>query len=159
MIASPVRSDHALADTGFPATRLEVEVTEAALVSNVELVKANLLTFQAHGIRVALDDFGTGFSSLAHLRQLPFDRIKIGRTFVMALPGDAESSRIVEAILGLSRGFGVAAIAEGIENSEVAQTLAALGCEYGQGYHFGRPMAPRDLERAFALCRQPAPAA
>ncbi len=138
-----------LAEASFPPQRLEIEVTEAGVISSAATARAILLAIQAVGIRVALDDFGTGYSSLAHLHQLSFDRIKIDRSFVMSLHDKAESAKIVGAIIGLSKSLAIVTTAEGIEDAATARHLSALGCEVGQGYHYGRPMTAGDLQARF----------
>jgi diguanylate cyclase (GGDEF)-like protein len=130
-----------LQQTGTDPLRLEVEITETALLSSMDVAKKSLLTLQRAGVRVALDDFGTGYSSLVHLRQLPLNKIKIDRSFVSHLLDDLENRKIVAAIVGLGKSLGIAVTAEGIETKEVALMLAALGCDFGQGYFFAKPMA------------------
>jgi diguanylate cyclase (GGDEF)-like protein len=129
-----------LHQTGTDPMRLEVEITETALVSSMDVAKNSLLALQRAGVRVALDDFGTGYSSLVHLRLLPLNKIKIDRSFVSHLLEDAESRKIVAAIVGLGKSLGIATTAEGIETKDVALSLAALGCDFGQGYFFAKPM-------------------
>ena len=130
-----------LHDSGFPASRLEVEITESALVDDFDLVKKTLLEFKAYGAQIALDDFGTGYSSLHHLRELPFDVVKIDRSFIMSMAESEESRTIVDAIIALSHSLGLAIVAEGIENVESLERLADLGCEFGQGFLYGEPHA------------------
>lgn len=125
----------------FPPTRLEIEITETALVSDIESAKLILTALQSIGIRISLDDFGTGYSSLYHLRELRFDKIKIDRSFIQSMMENDESEKIVEAIVSLAKSLGLPTVAEGIENPEVLQQLAAMGCEYGQGYYFGKAMS------------------
>jgi len=129
-----------LTQAEFDPTRLEVEVTESALTSDIQAARANLRALQQAGISVALDDFGTGYSSLCHLRDINFDRIKIDRSFVQVLGECAESGKIVDAILALGRSLGVQTTAEGIENTINSQWLAERGCTNGQGFLFGMPM-------------------
>ena len=128
-----------LAETGFEPDRLEVEITENALVEDFQAAKTLLLSLKARGVRIALDDFGTGYSSLNHLRQLPFDKLKIDRSFVMAMQESEESRKIVDAIVSLSHSLGLEIVAEGIEDSAAAEHLSRLGCEFGQGFLYGRP--------------------
>jgi diguanylate cyclase (GGDEF)-like protein len=128
-----------LQQTGTDPTRLEVEITETALVSSMDVAKKSLLALQRAGVRVALDDFGTGYSSLVHLRQLPLNKIKIDRSFVSHLLEDEENRKIVAAIVGLGKSLGIAITAEGIETQEVAVSLAGMGCDFGQGYFFAKP--------------------
>jgi EAL domain-containing protein (putative c-di-GMP-specific phosphodiesterase class I) len=105
-------------------------------------------------MRVALDDFGTGYSSLQHLRMLPFDKIKIDRSFVQALGDDPEALKIVRAITSLAQSLELPVVAEGIESAETAEQLLAMGCNEGQGFYFGVPVSAdrvgaelRDSER------------
>ncbi len=129
-----------LVETGFPANRLEVEITESSLFKNLSLAQSIVGSLKNQGILIALDDFGTGYSSLAHLRALPFDRIKIDRSFVSSMLDNAESAAIVSAIAGLGASLDVPITAEGIEDEKIIEKLSALGCSKGQGWHFGQPM-------------------
>jgi len=133
-----------LTETGFPASRIEVEITENSLVEDIDDARAILYSLKNQGIRIALDDFGTGYSSLIHLRDLPLDKIKIDRSFVTSLKTDIGSAKIVSAILGLVTSLGLPTVAEGIESEEVARILTDLGCAYGQGYLYSRPMTAQD---------------
>jgi predicted signal transduction protein with EAL and GGDEF domain len=128
------------ASTNFDPKRLEVEVTESALMGDIDAARATLQALQSAGVSVALDDFGTGYSSLGHLRDITFDRIKIDRSFVQSLGQSEESGKIVDAVLALGRSLGVRTTAEGIENLTNSQWLADKGCTDGQGFLFGRPM-------------------
>ncbi len=128
-----------LVETGFPANRLEIEITETSLFENLALAQSIVGSLKNQGIRLALDDFGTGYSSLAHLRALPFDRIKIDKSFVTSIIENAESAAIVNAITRLGDSLGLPVTAEGIENSQIEERLRQLGCHKGQGWHFGRP--------------------
>ncbi len=134
-----------LNEVGFPPGRLEIEITENALVADIEAAKAILASFQSLGIKVSLDDFGTGYSSLQHLRELPFDKIKIDRSFVQTMQENPESAKIISAILGLARSLGLPTTAEGIENADVMQRVADDGCEYGQGYYFGKAVPAAEI--------------
>lgn len=130
-----------LIETGFPASRLEVEITESSLFKNLVLAQSIVGSLKNQGIRIALDDFGTGYSSLAHLRALPFDRIKIDRSFVSSMMENAESAAIVNAIAGLGSSLQVPITAEGIEDEHVVAKLRELGCSKGQGWLFGQPLS------------------
>jgi len=130
-----------LTETGFPANRLEIEITESALFANLALAQSIVGSLKNQGIRLALDDFGTGYSSLAHLRALPFDRIKIDKSFIMSINDNAESAAIVHAITRLGESLNLPITAEGIETAAIADRVSALGCARGQGYLYGRPMA------------------
>lgn len=129
-----------LVETGFPASRLEVEITESSLFKNLSLAQSIVGSLKNQGIQIALDDFGTGYSSLAHLRALPFDRIKIDRSFVSSMLENAESAAIVSAIAGLGASLNVPITAEGIEDERIIDKLRELGCTKGQGWYFGQPM-------------------
>ena len=125
-----------LEEEGFASTRLEIEVTESALIKDIEAAKFVISSFQEHGIAVSLDDFGTGYSSLYHLRNLKFDKIKIDKSFVQSLHVNTESAKIVDAVLGLARSLGMQVVAEGIEDQAAMAHLLTRGCDYGQGYYF-----------------------
>jgi diguanylate cyclase (GGDEF)-like protein len=139
-----------LAEERFAPSRLELEITETALAGDIKIAKTILTDFQRAGIKVSLDDFGTGYSSLYHLRELKFDKVKIDKSFVLSMQRDNESEKIVDAILSLAHSLGMPAVAEGIETREALHRLRAKGCEYGQGYHFGKAMSARDV--ATLLC-------
>ncbi|MBO9378537.1 EAL domain-containing protein [Sphingomonas histidinilytica] len=141
-----------LTETSFPAERLEVEITEAALFENLGLAASIVASLKNQRIRVALDDFGTGYSSLTHLRTLPLDRIKIDRSFVLRMTEDAEAAALVRLIVSLAQGLDVPVLAEGVETGEIAAMLTAIGCTMGQGWHFGRP-APARTTRALLAGR------
>ena len=143
----------ALQRSGLDPHRLDVEITEGVFVRNVAQVTATLEMIRAMGVGIALDDFGTGYSSLGYLGRLPIDTIKIDQRFVRELPADDESIAIVTAVLNLSRALGKTTLAEGIETSAQADLLRAAGCDYAQGYHFGRPMS---AEALLALAGEPA---
>lgn len=128
-----------LDDTGFPASRLELEVTESALVGDLALARTLLDQLKALGVRLALDDFGTGYSSLRHLQQLPFDKLKIDASFVGAMITDNESGKIVSAVVSLGHSLGLSTVAEGIETVDTAEVVREFGCDIGQGWLFGRP--------------------
>lgn len=126
-----------LRETGFPAQRLEVEVTETAMFGDMARAKVALSSLKNQGVKVALDDFGTGYSSLFLLRELPIDRLKIDCSFVGQMSHNRESATIVGALVGLGRALGLDVTAEGVEDAATAATLQELGCVYAQGYMFG----------------------
>ena len=128
-----------LTEAGFPPYRFEIEITESCLHENIAVVRAIITSLKNQGIKISLDDFGTGYSSLAQLRALPFDRLKIDRSFVTELASEGANSQLVSAIVALGRGLGLPIVAEGIENSEALTVLQQLGDLKGQGYHYGRP--------------------
>ena len=123
----------------FSLTRLTVEMTESALVQNLAASQTACNELKELGCRLSLDDFGTGYSSLAHLQSLPFDELKIDRSFVSKMSNKRESRKIVAAIIGLGNTLGLSTVAEGIETAAQSDILLWLGCELGQGWHFGRP--------------------
>ena len=128
-----------LVEANFPPSRLEVEVTESCLHENVGLVRSLITSLKNQGVTVSLDDFGTGYSSLSQLRSLPFDRIKIDRSFVMSLLDDNDSATIIQSIISLGEGLGLPITAEGIESEELLAELRRFGNFKGQGYLYGRP--------------------
>jgi diguanylate cyclase (GGDEF)-like protein len=129
-----------LSEAGFPAERLVVEITESSLFADLDLAKQIVTGLKNQGVKLALDDFGTGFSSLAHLRSLPFDVIKIDRSFVSTLQDDRESAAIVRAVTTLADAIGVPVTVEGIEDAATHAAVAGFGCAVGQGWYFGKPM-------------------
>jgi EAL domain-containing protein (putative c-di-GMP-specific phosphodiesterase class I) len=128
-----------LVESGFPSGRLEIEITESCLHENINAVRAMIVSLRNQGIRVSLDDFGTGYSSLAQLRSLPFDRLKIDRSFVTEMTRDGGNSELVRAIISLGRGLALPVTAEGIEDLEVLAALQDMGTIKGQGFLYGRP--------------------
>ncbi len=141
-----------LAASRLPAHRLELEITEAALMQNNELTLGTLHQLRRLGVRIALDDFGTGYSSLNYLRSFPFDKIKIDRCFVAHLCHENESVAIVRAIAELAKSLHMVTTAEGIETSEQLEAVRALGCTEMQGFLFSRPLPAADIAQLFGLC-------
>ncbi|MFN4066991.1 MAG: EAL domain-containing protein [Thermosynechococcus sp.] len=139
-----------LSETEFPAERLRLEVTEGILIDNKEVAIATLQKIRAMGIGLSMDDFGTGYSSLSYLHRFPVDTLKIDRTFISALNREQPAATIVHTILMLAHALRLKVVAEGIETREQYQILQALGCNYGQGYFFARPLAPKQVEQLFA---------
>lgn len=139
-----------LVETGFPASRLEVEITESSLFKNLSLAQSIVGSLKNQGIQIALDDFGTGYSSLAHLRALPFDRIKIDRSFVSTMLENSESAAIVNAIAGLGSSLSVPITAEGIEEQSLVDKLRELGCTKGQGWFYGQPLSVENVRKLLA---------
>jgi diguanylate cyclase (GGDEF)-like protein len=129
-----------LAETGFDAPRLELELTETTLLGNVEGAEAAMRRLKALGVKLALDDFGTGYSSLLYLRKFPFDKLKIDRSFINNIETAADAAAIVHAIVGLGRGLGMKVTAEGVENAEQQLFLRAAGVHIMQGFRFGVPV-------------------
>ncbi|MDE2303757.1 MAG: EAL domain-containing protein [Sphingomonadales bacterium] len=135
-----------LVNANFPPNRLEIEITETSLHENIAGVHALVTSLKNQGVRISLDDFGTGYSSLSQLRDLPFDRIKIDRSFVAAMASDRGSASIVETIFSLGESFGLPLTAEGIDSPEVLERLTAIGDFAGQGYLFGKPVPAQQVE-------------
>ena len=128
-----------LRDTGLRPSRLELEITETALILNKQLAATILHELKSLGIKIALDDFGTGYSSMSYVQSFPFDRIKIDRSFVGAMNGDRKSRAIVEAIISLAHSLDIPVVAEGVETEEQATLLRSLLCEELQGFLIARP--------------------
>jgi len=130
-----------LQDSGLPPERLEIEITESALVRDLEAAKQILGGLREAGVRIALDNFGTGYSSLYHLRNFKLDKIKIDSSFIRAMVAEQESAEIVRALVGLAHGLGLTIAAEGIQDSEQQASLVSNGCEQGQGYLYSVPVS------------------
>ncbi len=141
---------NALATSGLPATRLELEITEMVLVQENEGAFAILHQLRDLGIKIAMDDFGTGYSSLGYLRSFPFDKIKIDQSFIRDLPGKQDSLAIVRAVVGLSSSLGITTTAEGVETGEQLASVTAEGCTEAQGYLYSRPKPAADVMRILA---------
>ena len=139
-----------LTESGFPARRLEVEITESTLMEDRDQALTIVQSLRNSGITIALDDFGTGYASLSQLHSLPFDRIKIDKSFINALGTDDQSAAIVETITALGRSLRVPITAEGVESADVREQLAALGCSDAQGWYFGRAVAGHVASSKFA---------
>jgi predicted signal transduction protein with EAL and GGDEF domain len=139
-----------LADTDFSPERLQLEVTESVVMQGVKSVVQKMHILDAHGIKVAIDDFGTGYCSLSYLRQFTVDRVKIDRSFIHDLPGDADAKAIVRAIVAMGRSLGLRVIAEGVETEAQADFLQSIECDESQGYLYARPMMINDFERWLA---------
>jgi diguanylate cyclase (GGDEF)-like protein/PAS domain S-box-containing protein len=143
----------ALAASGLPPRRLELEITESVLLQENENNPATLHRLRDLGVRIALDDFGTGYSSLSYLRVFPFDRIKIDGSFVKELPHNIECVSIVRAVTDLARGLHMMTTAEGVETAEQLDELRAHGCTAAQGYLFSRPLPAGDIAGLLARHR------
>nr|WP_305123356.1 EAL domain-containing protein [Roseomonas sp. GC11] len=139
----------AIEAAGLPPERLEVEITESALVREADVAQATITALRERGIRVALDDFGTGYASLSQLVMFSFDVIKIDRSFIRNCLEDDRQMKIVKSILGLGQGLGIEITAEGVEKTGQADLLRSLGCHIGQGYLFGAAMPAEETERLF----------
>ena len=135
-----------LDQTGLPAAHLSVEITETALLADVDVNLATLEELRDIGVRVCVDDFGTGYSSLAYLRQLPIDVVKLDRAFIAGLGKDPVDTQIVAAVLRLCKALGRRIVAEGVETELQRQTLSRMGCPYMQGFLIARPMRTEAFE-------------
>jgi len=128
----------ALKQSGLAPKRLELEITETALLEKSDHVLATLHALRALGVRISMDDFGTGYSSLSYLRSFPFDKIKIDQSFVRDLAENRDAQAIIRAIVSLGKGLGVTITAEGVETEAELSCLRAEGCHEGQGFLFSR---------------------
>ncbi|WP_019905524.1 EAL domain-containing protein [Methylobacterium sp. 77] len=138
----------ALSASGLAADRLELEITESVLIQDTEAVIISLHRLRYLGVRIALDDFGTGYSSLSYLRQFPFDKIKIDRSFIREI-ADADTAAIVRSIVGLGERRGTTITAEGVETRAQLDLVRAEGCNEVQGFYFSKPVPARDLPGIF----------
>jgi EAL domain-containing protein (putative c-di-GMP-specific phosphodiesterase class I) len=135
----------ALAASGLPPERLELEITESVLLDDSVTNLRVLHELRALGVRICMDDFGTGYSSLSYLRSFPFDKIKIDRSFVADLQDDKDANAIVKAVTGLGHSLGMMTTAEGVETDEQLNSLRAQGCTEAQGYLISRPIEHQAL--------------
>lgn len=143
-----------LAQTGLPASRLELEITETVLLRDSDANMQMLTALRDLGVRIALDDFGTGFSSLVYLQRFPFSKIKIDRTFIAGLPASEESQAIVRSIIGLGQSLGLRVTAEGVE-TEAQLEVVRNGCDEAQGYLLSEPVASGDVPAVIARLEGP----
>jgi EAL domain-containing protein (putative c-di-GMP-specific phosphodiesterase class I) len=134
-----------LSETDFDPARLEIELTESVLLGNVDTAEAGMVRLKALGVHLALDDFGTGYSSLLYLRRLPFDKLKIDRSFVLAIEKAADAAAIVHAVVSLGRGLGMKVTAEGVETADQQLFLRAAGVHFMQGFRFGRAVTAAEI--------------
>lgn len=136
----------ALRDTGLPADRLELEVTEGVLMSDTDPSIARLQALRGMGVRIAIDDFGTGFSSLGYLRDLPINKVKLDRSFIRDITTSPRDAAIVQGIITMAHHLELAVVAEGVETREQDLDLRFRGCDYLQGFRFGRPQPLAELD-------------
>ena len=135
-----------LKETGMPPTQLELEITEGAAVQDVEHAIATLQSLKQLGVKLSIDDFGTGYSSLSYLKRFNVDKLKIDQSFVRQMADSAHDGAIVAVVVELGHQLGLTVIAEGVENIEQLNRLIALDCDEMQGYYFGKPVPPAQLE-------------
>ena len=139
-----------LEKTGLDARQLKLEMTESLVMQNVETASAMLKEMKALGVLLAIDDFGTGYSSLSYLSRFPIDTLKVDRSFVSRIGEDKENLEIVRTIITLAHNLKMNVIAEGVETAEQLSQLRDLGCEYGQGYYFSRPVSAEEASHLMA---------
>ena len=145
---------NALAASGLPAGRLDLEITESVLLQDETHTLTLLHQLREIGVRISMDDFGTGYSSLAYLRNFPFDKIKIDRSFVRDMLVRKDCQAIIRAVVGLARSLGITTIIEGVETKEQLAGAKADGCDEGQGYLFAKPMPEREVAGFLAKCER-----
>jgi diguanylate cyclase (GGDEF)-like protein/PAS domain S-box-containing protein len=131
---------------GCDPSLLNLEITESAIMEDTDAAQANLRRLHHQGFQLSMDDFGTGYSSLSYLHQFPFDILKIDRSFTQSLGQDSSKTKIITTIITLARTLGMLVVAEGVETREQANYLAALGCDFGQGYYYSRPVEAATAE-------------
>jgi EAL domain-containing protein (putative c-di-GMP-specific phosphodiesterase class I) len=135
----------ALGSSGLSPQRLELEITETAMLHDTEATLATLNQLKSLGVSISMDDFGTGYSSLSYLRKFPFDKIKIDQSFIRGLNAEDESVAIVRAVMGLGTSLGMLTTAEGVETMEQLRTLRAEGCREAQGFLFSPPVPAGEI--------------
>jgi EAL domain-containing protein (putative c-di-GMP-specific phosphodiesterase class I) len=142
----------ALADSGLPAGRLTIEITETTLMRNVEETARRLAAIKQLGVRIAIDDFGTGYSSLAHLQKFPVDALKIDRSFISGMRHNKEGETLIHTLVQLGKALAIETLAEGIEEPGELSLLREEHCDSGQGFLFARPLDPAAAEEFFRAC-------
>jgi PAS domain S-box-containing protein len=140
--------------TGFSLERVMVEITESAMTDNLAQARLTTEELKQLGCKLTLDDFGTGYSSLRHLQSLPFDELKVDKSFVISMVEKRDSRKIVAAVVGLGQSLGLTTVAEGVESHEQAEMLLWLGCDTGQGWLFGKPQPAESLPAVLSAPRQ-----
>ncbi len=146
----PAMVQRASEEEGFPLHRLVLEITESALLDDLDRARASAKGLKSLGVRLSIDDFGTGYSSLHHLQVLPFDEIKIDMSFVRSVLHERESRKIVAALVGLGHSLGMITVAEGVEETAQAAMLISMGCDHGQGWLYGKPAPASELTNMIA---------
>ena len=139
-----------LSETGIDPAHLKLEITESAVMENAETAILMLKQIKETGVQISIDDFGTGYSSLSYLHRFPIDQLKVDRSFVSAMEENTENGEIVRTVIALAKALNLKVVAEGIESIHQYHQLRVLGCEYGQGYLFSKPLPVADIERLLA---------
>lgn len=139
-----------ISETGIDPSYLKLELTESAVMENAETAILMLKQIKETGVQVSIDDFGTGYSSLSYLHRFPIDQLKVDRSFVSAMEENTENGEIVRTVIALAKALSLKVVAEGIESIHQFHQLRILGCEYGQGYLFSKPLPVADIERLLA---------
>lgn len=142
---------------GFPLDRLTIEITEGALLDDIPRAQEVAHELKAMHCRLSLDGFGTGHSDLNHLLELPFDELKVDRSFVHVMTQSTDRTRIVGAVIGMGKGFGLTTVAEGVETEEQAVILNLIGCDVVQGWLYGRPAPAEEIPRMLSAPPRPCP--
>lgn len=143
--------EKAIADTGIKPTSLKLEVTESAMIDDIEHARSVMLKLYEKGIMLSIDDFGTGYCSLSYIHQLPLSSLKIDRSFVNQMGDGKENQEIIKTIVSLAKSLNLKIIAEGIETKEQMNGLLDLSCEFGQGYYFAKPLSEADVRRRVSV--------
>lgn len=143
-----------LEDTGFPANRLRLEITESAIIGQKHPAIVMVEELRRLGVRIHLDDFGTGYSALSYLHRLPLDAVKVDRAFTSAIDGEDRPLHVVRAIVSLAHGIGLEVVAEGVTSSRQLELLRGMGCDHAQGYLFAEPGGVADMEALLSLDRR-----
>jgi diguanylate cyclase len=146
-----------LRETGLPASRLELELTESAMIRDAKSSLRALRQIRELGVTVALDDFGTGYSSLSTLRSFPIDKIKLDRSFLREIETSPQAKAVLRAVIALGHGLGIPVLTEGVETKEQLEMLRRKGCAQAQGYLLGRPAPVSRLEADGVLRVKPPP--
>jgi EAL domain-containing protein (putative c-di-GMP-specific phosphodiesterase class I) len=142
--------DVALRESGLDAAHLILEMTESVIMHESAAARARLAELKNLGVRIAIDDFGTGYSSLSHLQQFPVDILKIDRSFLHRMHQGPHDAALIKTIITLAKLLSLRTIAEGVEDSEQQRQLRELGCDSAQGFFFGRPMSPDEVEAMYS---------
>jgi EAL domain-containing protein (putative c-di-GMP-specific phosphodiesterase class I) len=141
----PQRLFRLLESSGADPSKIVMEITEGAAMTDPDHTQRILWELHGRGLRIAIDDFGTGYSSLARLKHLPVSTLKIDRAFVRDVPGDSDAGSMVDAVIKLAHSLGMTSLAEGIETEKQWHFLRDQGCSFGQGYYFSRPVPPDEI--------------